>query len=148
MATAEERLGGDLMLLIRKLIKNKRGQALVELALALPLLLIIVMGTIEFGRIFHSYVLITNASREGARVAVTGVGDAAITNRINNVTSTLGTKEIIIEPDESVRLSTSYYQPYVTVTVKYKLNLITPLIDTFVPNPITLTTATSMKMEK
>ncbi|MFX4260594.1 TadE/TadG family type IV pilus assembly protein [Pelotomaculum propionicicum] len=133
------------MLLIRKLIKNKRGQALVELALALPLIFMLVMGTIEFGRLFHSYLLITNASREGARIAITGADDLTIIARVNDVTSSLNnTKEIdIIPEDPSVRFSGSS----VKVTVDYKHNIITPVLNSILPNPVKLTSSTSMRME-
>lgn len=66
----------------RLFLKDQRGQALVELALVLPVLLVLFMGTVEFGRIFHSYLVITNASREGARVAVLGGADTAISDRV------------------------------------------------------------------
>lgn len=47
-----------------------RGAAAVELAVVLPLLLTIVFGIIEFGWIFMVRETLTNASREGCRVAV------------------------------------------------------------------------------
>lgn len=133
------------MLLIRKLIRNKHGQAIVELALALPLIILLVMGTIEFGRFFHSYLLITNASREGARIAITGVDNTAITDRVDQVTASLNnTKQIIISPtDQNLRVSTIP----VTVTVNYDHNIITPIFDSILPNPFTLTSSTSMRME-
>lgn len=133
------------MLLIRKLIHNKRGQALVELALALPLIIMLVMGTIEFGRLFHSYLLITNASREGARIAITGADDLTIIARVNDVTSSLNnTKEIDIDPE--IQASRTNGVP-VTVTVDYEHNIITPVLDSILPNPVTLTSSTSMRME-
>ena len=46
------------------------GQALAEAALALPVLLLLVFGIIEFGSAWRSYQVITNAAREGARRAV------------------------------------------------------------------------------
>src|SRR5450759_2456703 len=46
-----------------------RGQSLVEFALVLPLLLLILLGIIQFGFIFNTQVTITNAAREGARAA-------------------------------------------------------------------------------
>ena len=73
------------MWLIRKLIKNKRGQALVELALVLPLLILLLFGTMEFGRIFHSYLVLTNASREGARAGIVGADDAGIRTKVKDV---------------------------------------------------------------
>lgn len=54
----------------------ERGQSLVELALTLPLLMLILLGTLDLGRIFFGYVTITNASREGARYGMTNLGTA------------------------------------------------------------------------
>jgi Flp pilus assembly protein TadG len=42
----------------------------IELALTLPLLLVIVMGIFDFGLMFQRYEVVTNAAREGARVGV------------------------------------------------------------------------------
>ncbi len=51
-------------------MKNNKGVALVEMAIVLPLLIIIVFGIIEFGFIIYDKAMITNASREGARVGI------------------------------------------------------------------------------
>jgi Flp pilus assembly protein TadG len=49
---------------------SESGQAVIELALTLPLLLVIVMGIFDFGLMFQRYEVVTNAAREGARVGV------------------------------------------------------------------------------
>jgi Flp pilus assembly protein TadG len=49
---------------------SERGQAVIELALTLPLLLIVVFGIIDFGFMFQRYEAVTNAAREGARLGV------------------------------------------------------------------------------
>jgi Flp pilus assembly protein TadG len=49
---------------------NQRGQAVIELALTLPLLLVVVFGVIDFGFMFQRYETVTNAAREGARLGV------------------------------------------------------------------------------
>jgi Flp pilus assembly protein TadG len=54
-------------------IKEKnpeRGAALVELAMVLPLLLLILMGIVELGLLFYNQQVLTNASREGARTGI------------------------------------------------------------------------------
>jgi len=51
-------------------MKNNRGTAVVEFAIILPLLTIIVFGIIEFSFILYDKAIITNASREGARVGI------------------------------------------------------------------------------
>ena len=58
------------MILIHKKQTTRRGQAVVELALILPILMLILMGIVEFGRIFMAHQTIANAAREGARTAV------------------------------------------------------------------------------
>lgn len=49
---------------------RERGAAAVELAIILPLLLLIIAGVVDFGRAFFTQVVLTNAAREGARAAV------------------------------------------------------------------------------
>ncbi|MBI3949402.1 MAG: pilus assembly protein [Acidobacteria bacterium] len=50
--------------------RSKRGQALVETALILPLLMLMLVGIIEFGRLLFTQHAVTNAAREGGRVAI------------------------------------------------------------------------------
>jgi len=47
-----------------------RGQSLVEMALVLPLLLILFGGIVDFGLLFQRYEVLTNAAERGARIAV------------------------------------------------------------------------------
>jgi len=46
--------------------KRNRGQSLLEMALLAPILLVLIIGAIEFGRLFLTKIVITNAAREGA----------------------------------------------------------------------------------
>jgi Flp pilus assembly protein TadG len=55
---------------LRKRLQSESGAELIEVALTLPLLMLVVLGIIEFGFLFQQYEVITNAAREGARVAV------------------------------------------------------------------------------
>jgi Flp pilus assembly protein TadG len=50
--------------------RSEDGAQLVEFALLLPLLLLIMLGITEFGFMFQRYEVVTNAAREGARLAV------------------------------------------------------------------------------
>ena len=66
--------------------KNVRGQAVIELALVLPLLLIVVFGITEFGRAWMAMNVLTSAAREGCRLAVvTGPDVGAVTARVQEV---------------------------------------------------------------
>lgn len=50
-------------------INKEEGAAAVELALLLPILSLIIVGILMFGMIFHSFLEITHAAREGVRWA-------------------------------------------------------------------------------
>lgn len=51
-------------------VTSERGAELIEFALILPLLLLIMLGIVDFGFMFQRYEVLTNAAREGARIAV------------------------------------------------------------------------------
>ena len=55
--------------------RSNRGVALVESALVLPLVLLLSVSVFEFGRAFQSWMVLTNASREGARLAAMPSGN-------------------------------------------------------------------------
>lgn len=126
-------------------LKDQRGQSLVELALVLPLLLVLLAGVLEFGRIFHDYLIITNASREGARVAVLGSDDSAINDRVSLVTPGLDSTRLQtnITPEPAGRKSGTL----TTVEVRYSIPLIFPIIDVVIPNPFTISARTTMRVE-
>jgi len=50
----------------------RHGQALVELAIAMPLLALMLFGLVDFGRAYFQYIAVVNAAREGARAAAYG----------------------------------------------------------------------------
>lgn len=59
---------------------RERGAAAVEFAFILPILLLVIGGTVDFGRALYTQVTLTNAAREGARAAVVGADAAARAN--------------------------------------------------------------------
>ena len=66
-------------------LRSEKGVALLETALTLPLVLLITIGAIEFGRAYQTWQVLTNAAREGARVAVLpGTTDAVVTGRVED----------------------------------------------------------------
>ncbi|MEE9275800.1 MAG: TadE family protein [bacterium] len=54
---------------IRRAVRD-RGQAVVEFALLLPVLIVLIMGVIDIARAYNVLQVVTNAAREGARVAI------------------------------------------------------------------------------
>ena len=53
----------------KRFLRSSRGANAVEFALIAPVFILILMGIIDFGRIFNAYITITHAAREGARWA-------------------------------------------------------------------------------
>jgi Flp pilus assembly protein TadG len=59
-------------------VRSGRGAAAIELAIALPLLVLVIMGLVDFGRLFFSQIGLGSASREGARAASIGLPAAQV----------------------------------------------------------------------
>jgi Flp pilus assembly protein TadG len=69
----------------RTLRRNERGAALLEAAVTIPLILLISVAIFEFGRAYQTWQVLTNAAREGARVAViSGTTDAEVKSAVTN----------------------------------------------------------------
>src|SRR4051812_25317638 len=63
-----------------QLRKNERGNALIETAITIPIILLVAVGIFEFGRAYQTSQVLTNAAREGARVSIlSGKSDADVT---------------------------------------------------------------------
>ena len=60
--------------------RQNSAQGLVELALSLPLLLILVLGALDFGRAFYLKVILENSAREGAYFMVYESADGKVNN--------------------------------------------------------------------
>lgn len=61
---------------------RERGQALVEFALILPIMLLLICALVDFGRAYYTWLMVTNAAREGARIGATQQPIGAINTRI------------------------------------------------------------------
>jgi Flp pilus assembly protein TadG len=103
---------------LRACRKGKRGAAVVEFALVAPVFFLLVFGMIEYGRMVMVQQLLTNASREGARLGVidgaTGAQvQTAVTTYLTNA-SVKGATVAVVPANPS---DAGYGDP-VTVTVR------------------------------
>ena len=72
----------------RHLRKDERGAALLETAITIPIILLIAVGIFEFGRAYQTWQVLTNAAREGARVAIlSDKTDADVETTVRNYMS-------------------------------------------------------------
>ena len=73
------------------LIRGNRGNAVVEMAFIMPLLLLLCFGITEFGRAWMTMNIITSAAREGVRLAVvTAPNVPAVQQRVRGVCEAAG----------------------------------------------------------
>ncbi len=63
---------------------RERGQAVLELAFALPFLMLLVLGAVDFGRVFFVSVQVGQAARQGVAYAAASTTNAADTTGIHN----------------------------------------------------------------
>lgn len=108
--------------------KKYAGNALLEFALVLPVLLIIIAGIVDFSLLFYDKAVITNASREGARYAVVFRSPTyASTAAVQTYTQSYLTNRLVSfanpKPAATVTVTSSTNPPIfgstVTVTVAY-----------------------------
>ena len=120
---------------------TQRGNALVEFALVLPLLLLIFAGIVDFGFLFQRYEVITNAAREGARIGVLpGYEAADVQQRVLDYVqaglsmSADDAAEAVGTPDvQTVMLAVATGAPFaatqVTVSFTYNYLIIGPIVN-------------------
>lgn len=127
------------------LIKKENGQSLVEMALVLPILLLLIFGIIEFGRIFNADLIITNASREGVRQGAVGANDATIVQDIKNSVTILDPTQLTITispPDTNRRRGDE-----LKIHIEYPVKIYTPIISNITGDPYVVKADTVMRVE-
>ena len=67
-------------------MKSQKGSAVLEMALVLPILLMLLFGVVEFGRVLMVKQAITNAAREGARAGAVDLNDSGALQKALDVT--------------------------------------------------------------
>jgi Flp pilus assembly protein TadG len=127
-------------------MKSKKGQAVVETALVLPLLIIFLCMIIDTGRILYAESNLNLICQESVRIAGLGEGDTqvqdyALSKLDSNLDSTL---QVTISPAESVRKSGDY----VTVNLSVDLNYITPFASSILPSPFIAKAQSPIRVEE
>jgi Flp pilus assembly protein TadG len=142
---------------LRRTLTNESGAELLELAIALPILMLIIGGVIDFGILFQRYEVVTNAAREGARVAV--LPDFGVADVQARVTSYLAASGLdAAAPAPQVAYTTTEVTPggptisvaKVTVQYPHQFLLLTPLAGLLgkgAHGDLMLTAASTMRLE-
>lgn len=126
------------------MIKEQRGQSLVEFALVLPLLLLLICGIVDLGRLLFAYSSLNMTNQEAVRMGGLGRTDAEIIAYSKDHVSVGDASKLIvtITPKESQRKPGQD----VTVTLQYSLPWITPIMASIIPAPV-LSTSSTIRVE-
>jgi Flp pilus assembly protein TadG len=142
-----------LVRLRRRTRRANGGQALVEFALIFPILLLLIVGIFDAGRLVFAYNDITNAVRTGARVAIVDQTAGVARNAVIDQATSLGLTPADItisylEPDLSGPCPAPYDLGCVAqVEARFSWRAITPIVGNIL-GPITVSTETRMPIER
>lgn len=111
--------------------KKQRGASVVEFAVVAPLFFMLILGIIEFGRVMTVQQVITNAAREGARMAILdGSSASEVQSWVTDYLKGGHIEGATIEIDPSEPSSAGYGAP-ITVTVSIPISDIS-----WLPSPL------------
>jgi Flp pilus assembly protein TadG len=127
--------------------RQDRGAAVVEFALLLPVLLFLVFGIIDFGRALNAQITLTQAAREGARMAALGEsnvvnGTQAAATGLSPVTVTVTSCPANAGPGVNAVVRATYTFSFVT-----PINAIATLFGSSFGSTLTLTAQGVMPCE-
>ena len=116
--------------------RREKGQSLLEFALILPVLLIVLAGVLDLGRLYYSYIAVTDAAAEGATYAAmypeVSARDEVFQRAQEASRGLVQIDNSMVEVDCP---SVASGAP-VTVTVSYSFTVATPLINVIVPDGV------------
>ena len=148
-------------MIIKKIFRSPKAQSMVEMAIMLPLLLLILFAIIDFGRVFGAYMLIHDLARDGVRAGVVGATQTEIENQIvandsflnivpdrtsDSSTYLKDRKDVHIQPDESG--GSRVVGNSLSVTINYDVDIVTPIISSLVTDPFPISAHYTMRVER
>jgi Flp pilus assembly protein TadG len=144
--------------LVRRL-SGLRGQALIETAMTLPIVLVISVSIFELGRALQVWQQLSNAAREGARVAVLpgasvdGVKERVLQSMEAGGLENRSAKQITVKNDAAITMSGSPVSAsQITIAYPYSFMVLNPVMELIAPGsdvgtPITMTATALMRNE-
>lgn len=142
-------------------LQRSRGQALVEFALIFPIALILLLGVFDVGRAVFIYNGLTNAAREGARLAIVNQDKALVGQRVQatafgSAISNLGNLNDLVSyyqdgpnvdnPRSNPQCTTIVTGCVAVVTARVDWSAITPIIGSII-GPLPLTARSELPIE-
>jgi Flp pilus assembly protein TadG len=144
---------------LRQRLACEQGTAIIETAMTLPLLLLVTVGIFEFGRAFQTWQVLTNAAREGARVAVLpnqapGAAEARVKDYlVSGQLANAAGATVTVDPAVKVNIGTAVANSsLVTVNYPFQFMVLQPVASlvvrgSTVGGPITISASAQMRNE-
>ena len=138
---------------------RERGSAMVETAICIPLLLVLMVGIFEVGRAYETWQVLTNAAREGARMAVMPSGSTADTTALvraymsNGQLTKAATASVVVNEAASITVNGNPVSAsMVTVDYPFEFIMLQPIVRLVAPTatvggPITMRATAIMRNE-
>lgn len=123
----------------------------VAFVLLAPIIFLLLLGTMEGGRVFAAWLVITNEAREAARYGAVNYGreDVSLATLVRDhldrrLSGVLAPSGLAPAPTVEVTNETT---PRVVVTIFYHVDLVVPLLRDVLPNPFPLAAQSAMRTE-
>ena len=138
-----------------RLVRNERGAALLETAITIPIILLIAVGIFEFGRAYQTSQVLTNAAREGARIAIlSATTDAEVQTTVRNYMTSGGLPNATtaaVDINRNVELGTNTASR-VTINYPFQFIVLNPVVRLVSPgsrtgDPLTMQSVALMRNE-
>ncbi|QDU47620.1 TadE-like protein [Symmachiella dynata] len=125
------------MFRIQRESSDRRGVAAVEMAFVFPVFMLLVLGVIEFGRYMMVGQLVTNAAREGSRLAIRGTftEEEVKQDILGFITDAVGVEagqvdiDVSTESGDTIQSAESKDPITVSVAIRFKDVTYLPLLD-------------------
>ncbi len=126
-------------------LSDRKGQAAVELALILPVLVLLLLGMLQVGIVLEDYLQLQQAVEQGARAASLGAADAAIQQTVDGAAPSLipSALTVTVTPVASDRQSGTD----VTVQGSYSISISIPLLSPLLGGGLEISSQSVMRME-
>ncbi|MBH0229186.1 TadE/TadG family type IV pilus assembly protein [Halobacillus yeomjeoni] len=127
------------------MVKDESGQSLVEMALVLPVLLLLLVGIVDVGRLIYSYSHMHLATQETVRLGGLGEGDVEMRSFARSYVSFQDSSLLTVDisPGEGSRESGEY----VTVKLSYPFQPVTPFAEQIFTGPLQIQTDSTIRVE-
>lgn len=138
-----QRRGRSLSAPLRRLHRCRDGLAILELALIMPLIVFLILVFADVGLLFYGYVNSANALREGARCGAVGYSDAAVVQRVEDLSGFVDPISVVVSDRVNALIGDAF-----AVTGTFEHTWITPVVGGLTSTQYTRTATTRLETDR